>query len=50
VGVVPGAAFYPDALSADNSTLRLSFAKTPPEVAEEAGRRLGRALAKYKNL
>jgi len=48
VGVVPGAAFYPDALTADRSTLRLSFAKVPPETAEEAGKRLGRALARYK--
>jgi len=48
VGVVPGAAFYPDVLTADRSTLRLSFAKVPPETAEEAGERLGRALARYK--
>lgn len=48
VGVVPGAAFYPDVLTADRSTLRLSFAKVPPETAEEAGERLGRALAGYK--
>jgi len=48
VGVVPGAAFYPDDLSADRSTLRLSFAKTPPDVAREAGQRLGRALEKYR--
>jgi 2-aminoadipate transaminase len=48
VGVVPGAAFYPDVLTADRSTLRLSFAKVPPETAEEAGERLGRALEKYR--
>jgi 2-aminoadipate transaminase len=48
VGVVPGAAFYPDVLTADRSTLRLSFAKVPPETAEEACERLGRALARYK--
>ncbi len=48
VGVVPGAAFYPDVLTADRSTLRLSFAKVPPETAEEAGERLGRALSRYK--
>jgi len=48
VGVVPGAAFFPDTSSADSSTLRLSFAKTPPEIAREAGLRLGRALEKYR--
>lgn len=40
---VPGAAFYADA--PERATLRLSYAGTPPELADEAAARLARALA-----
>lgn len=43
---VPGAAFY--ASDADDSTLRLSFATISGEGAEEAAKRLAKAIEAYK--
>jgi len=47
VGILPGGIFFIDPFSG-KGTIRLSFAKTPPPVAEEGCRRLGRALRSYR--
>jgi len=47
VGVLPGNTFFINP-SCGKDTLRLSFAKTPPHVAAEGCRRLGRALRAYR--
>lgn len=47
VGILPGDIFFTDP-SRGRDTLRLSFAKTPPGMAAEGCRRLGRALARYR--
>lgn len=48
VGVLPGDIFFIDPLKGKD-TLRLSFAKTPPHIAAEGCRRLGRALEAYRS-
>jgi 2-aminoadipate transaminase len=47
VGILPGDIFFIDP-SRGRDTIRLSFAKTPPQVAKEGCRRLGRALRSYR--